>query len=71
LAELTGEARWTTVAVETAEALLGLFWDEASAGFFTTGHDAEALVARQQDLLDNATPSANSNAAVASPASPR
>ena len=65
LAELTGEARWTTAAVETAEALLELFWDEASGGFFTTGHDAEALVARQQDLLDNATPSANSNAAVA------
>jgi hypothetical protein len=65
LAELTGEARWTTAAVETAEALLALFWDEATGGFFTTGHDAEALVARQQDLLDNATPSANSNAAVA------
>jgi hypothetical protein len=65
LAELTGEARWTTAAVETAEALLELFWDEATGGLFTTGHDAEALVARQQDLLDNATPAANSNAAVA------
>jgi hypothetical protein len=65
LAELTGEARWTEAAVATADALLELFWDEASGGFFTTGHDAEALVARQQDLLDNATPAANSNAALA------
>ena len=65
LAELTGEARWTEAAVATASALLDLFWDEETGGLFTTGHDAEALVARQQDLLDNATPAANSNAALA------
>jgi uncharacterized protein YyaL (SSP411 family) len=65
LAELTGEARWTTEARTTADALLELFEDRHGGGLFTTGHDAEALVARQKDLFDNATPSANSAGALA------
>jgi len=64
LYEATGRARWVGAAVDAAEALLGLFWDDDGGGVFTTGHDAERLVARQKDLLDNATPSANSLAAV-------
>jgi uncharacterized protein YyaL (SSP411 family) len=64
LAEATGDARWIVAAVDTAEALLGLFWDDEDDGLFTTGHDAEQLVARTKDLLDNATPSASSLAAV-------
>ena len=36
----------------------------SSGGLFTTADDGEALVVRQKDLLDNATPSANSIAAV-------
>ena len=68
LAEARGEARWITAARQTADGLLELFWDggepgSAGAGFFTTGHDAERLVVRQKDLLDGATPSANSVAA--------
>ncbi|HYI62100.1 MAG TPA: thioredoxin domain-containing protein [Acidimicrobiales bacterium] len=63
LAEATGEARWIAVARATAEALRALFRDEAGSGFFTTGSDGEALVARPKDLQDGATPSANSNAA--------
>jgi uncharacterized protein YyaL (SSP411 family) len=65
LAELTGEARWIAEARRVADALLELFWDDEGAGLFTTGHDAEVLVARQKDLLDNATPGANSMAAFA------
>jgi uncharacterized protein YyaL (SSP411 family) len=65
LSEATGEARWLDAARSTADALLDLFWDEERGGVFTTGSDAERLVARNKDLMDNATPSANSLAAVA------
>jgi hypothetical protein len=65
LAEATGESRWIGAAVETADALIDLFWDGGGGGFFTTGDDGEQLITRSKDLLDNATPSANSMAAVA------
>ena len=64
LAEATGEARWIAEARSVADALLDLFWDDERGGVFTTGHDAEALIARPKDLMDNATPGANGLAAV-------
>jgi uncharacterized protein YyaL (SSP411 family) len=64
LAEATGEARWLDEARAAADALLDRFWDAEKGGVFTTGDDGEVLIARQKDLLDNATPSANSLAAV-------
>ncbi|MFN8039297.1 MAG: thioredoxin domain-containing protein [Acidimicrobiales bacterium] len=64
LAEVSGEARWIDEARAVADALLDLFWDDEHGGVFTTGRDAEALVTRPKDLLDNATPSASSLAAV-------
>ncbi len=64
LAEATGVARWVDEARSVADQMLALFWDDDSAGLFTTGHDAERLVSRAKDLLDDATPSANSMAAV-------
>ncbi|HEU5151666.1 MAG TPA: thioredoxin domain-containing protein [Iamia sp.] len=63
LAEATGQARWMAVARATADVLVALFRDTEGSGFFTTGSDAEELVARPKDLQDGATPSANSNAA--------
>ena len=48
-----------------ADTMLDHFWDVDHGGLFTTPDDGEALVARQKDLFDNATPSANSTAAVA------
>ena len=63
LAELTGEARWVHEAVRTADTMLDWFWDPVNGGLHTTAEDAEAMVVRQKDLLDNATPSANSLAA--------
>ncbi len=65
LAEATGEARWIGEARATTDALLDLFWDAERGGLFTTGRDAEQLVTRPKDLMDGATPSANSLAAVA------
>ena len=60
LAELSGEARWIAEARRTADDLLRLFWDEDSGGVYTTADDAETLITRPKDLMDNATPSAQS-----------
>jgi uncharacterized protein YyaL (SSP411 family) len=65
LAEASGESRWIDHALETASALIELFWDDERGGLYTGGHDAERLIARPKDLQDNATPAANSIAAVA------
>ena len=65
LAEASGEARWIDAAVDTAETMLTWFWDPDHGGLYTTAEDAEALVVRQKDIGDNATPSANSQGAIA------
>lgn len=63
LAEATGKATWISRSIEVAEQLLADYWDEKNGGVFTVAADAEQLIVRQKDLLDNATPSANSVAA--------
>ncbi len=65
LGEATGQARWTTAAVEAADVLIDRFWDSDEGGFFTTGDDGERLIARAKDLTDGASPGANSLATVA------
>ena len=65
LYELTGNERWLTEARDAADALLAGHWDDENLGLFTTSHGGEQLIARQKDIMDNATPSANSTAAVA------
>ena len=65
LGEATGEAKWTNAARETANFLLELFWDEQNGGFFTSGSDAEPLIARMKDVYDGAVPSANATAVLA------
>jgi uncharacterized protein YyaL (SSP411 family) len=64
LAEATGQARWLAEARATADGLVELFWDPDRGGALTIGTDAERLVAPTKDLMDNATPGANSLAAV-------
>ena len=79
LYEATGQKRWLEEAESCADDMLELFADaeipgEAQAeeaansnlrALFTTGSDAEKLVVRPKDTMDNALPSANSAACVA------
>jgi len=65
LYELTGTARWVHLAREAADQLIAHHHDSTEGGFFTTPDDGERLIVRQKDLIDNATPSANSVAALA------
>jgi uncharacterized protein YyaL (SSP411 family) len=65
LAEATGDARWIGEARTVADTLLETYWDDERGGLFTTADGADAPVVRQKDFLDNATPAANSLAAVA------
>ncbi|MHB1090342.1 MAG: thioredoxin domain-containing protein [Ilumatobacteraceae bacterium] len=65
LGEASGQARWIAHAQSVAEQLLDHFWDTKNGGLYTTPDDGEQLIVRQKDLTDNATPSANSTAALA------
>jgi uncharacterized protein len=58
--ELTFDAGRLEQARALADQMLDLFWDEEIAGFYDTARDAEALIVRPRDVLDNATPSGNS-----------
>lgn len=64
LATLTGDARWVARAEDAADGLLQLFWDDDRGGVFTTGRDAETVVARTKEVIDGALPSANAAAAL-------
>lgn len=63
--ELTSDHQWLTIAADTAHLLIDQYWDHDKGGLFTVGRNGEQLVVRQKDLMDNATASANSVAAVA------
>ncbi len=63
--ELTATHKWLDVALQTAQQLVDSYWDSENGGFFTVASHGEQLIVRQKDLMDNATPSANSVAAMA------
>jgi uncharacterized protein len=60
LHESTLEPRWLVDALDLAEQVIQLFWDEDEGIFYDSPHDGEALVIRPRDIMDNATPSGNS-----------
>jgi uncharacterized protein YyaL (SSP411 family) len=59
------DPKYLDAAIQLAERMLDQFWDAEDAGFFYTSADHEALIARNKDIHDNATPSGNSLAAMA------
>ncbi len=65
LYEATGEPRWIESSMELARVMIEEFLDPTDGGFFYTGHHHEALITRQKDYSDNATPSGNGMAATA------
>ena len=60
LYEATFEPRWFAEARLLMDQAITLFVDEQNGGFFDTGSDAEALISRPKDIMDNATPAGNS-----------
>ena len=65
LYESTGEPRWIQSALELAAIMIDEFGDAEQGGFYFTGRRHEALIARQKDIHDNATPSGSGLAATA------
>src|SRR5262249_23105140 len=62
LYEATFEQRWLAAARELTAVMLDQFWDADEVGFFYTGRDHEALIARLKDPHDSSIPSGNSMA---------
>jgi uncharacterized protein YyaL (SSP411 family) len=63
LYEATFEPRWFAEAEAIAGQILARFSDPERGGFFSTGSDAEPLIARRKDLEDMPIPSGSSAAA--------
>jgi len=60
LYDATFDPRWLTEAHALAETMVAQFWDDTNGGFFDTGRDHEALIARPKSVFDNAIPAGNS-----------
>lgn len=65
LYEATFAPRWLEAALELSEVMIDQFWDNQEGGFFFTGRDHEALIARNKDPHDSSIPSGNSMAVTA------
>jgi uncharacterized protein YyaL (SSP411 family) len=65
LFEAGGDPRWLRAAFDLSAVMIREFHDLEAGGFFYTGHGHEALITRQKDAYDNATPSGTAMAATA------
>ncbi|MCJ7627482.1 MAG: thioredoxin domain-containing protein, partial [Longimicrobiales bacterium] len=54
------EPRWLEEAKGLTDQLLSLFWEEGEGLFYDSAKDAEKLVIRPREVMDNATPSGTS-----------
>ena len=60
LYETTFDTVWLKKAVDLNQEMIRQFWDENQGGFFFTGKENEALIARSKNPYDNVLPSSNS-----------
>jgi hypothetical protein len=60
LYEATFDPRWLDDVRGLVTEMVTAFWDQSSGAFFDTARDQERLVARPQDVTDNAIPSGTS-----------
>ncbi len=60
LYQATGEIGWYESAKRLTEEAIELFGDESGGALFSTGSDAERLIIRKKDQMDNPLPSGNS-----------
>jgi len=63
LFQVSGELRYLREARSLIDTMIDEFWDKENGGFYFTSNDHEALIVRNKDITDNATPSGNSVAA--------
>ena len=56
LYEATFNQRWLTEAINLADNMIDLFWDDEVGGFYDTSAEHDRLVVRPRDVLDNAQP---------------
>ncbi len=60
LYQATGEIEWYEAAARLTREAVELFGDAAGGAMFSTGADAERLITRKKDQMDNPLPSGNS-----------
>ena len=60
LFEATGDAAHFIFARQIVDTAVDRFWDEEGGSFFDTARDAEPLIGRPRELMDNAVPSGTS-----------
>ncbi len=59
LFEATGDPQWLDAAVKLVKTM-NRFYTDPQGGYFTTAEDAEVLISRPKETMDNAVPSGNS-----------